>query len=100
LQNEPAWLPLAEVIAINKSAVSASGENHQLLNMGLLESALSRPEQRFNYGQEDDIIVLAAELFDAIAQNHPLARQQANGLDCGGLIPRGQRLSGAATRGR
>ena len=39
--------------------------------MGLLESALSRPEQRFNYGQEDDIIVLAAELFDAIAQNHP-----------------------------
>ncbi len=37
---------------------------------GLLESAIAKPQNHWNYG-EDDVVVLAVKLLLGIAQNHP-----------------------------
>jgi death-on-curing protein len=70
LRSEPAWLSLADVLATNKEAVEATGENHFVRDNGLLESAIAKPQNHWNYG-EDDVVVLAVKLLLGIAQNHP-----------------------------
>jgi death-on-curing protein len=75
LRNEPSWLPIAAVIDYNRLEAEASGEPHFLRDRGLLESALARPRNFFNFGEED-IVVLAGVLMIGIARAH--AFEQAN----------------------
>jgi death-on-curing protein len=70
LRNEPNWLPLEAVLKINRDAVAATGENYLLRDQALLESALGKPQNHWAYGDEDDVVVLAVQLLDGIAQNH------------------------------
>jgi death on curing protein len=75
LRNEPLWLPVEVVIAINQAAVEITRENHFVRDLGLLEGALARPQNAFAYG-EDDIVALAVRLMSGIALAH--AFEQGN----------------------
>ena len=75
MPNEPQWLPIEAVIEYNRLEVEATGENHFVRDLGLLESALARPQNAFAYGEED-IVVLAVRLMAGIAQAH--AFEQGN----------------------
>jgi death-on-curing protein len=68
-RSEPSWLPVEEVIDTAQDVVAETGEPFVLLDAGLLESALSRPRNHWEYG-EDDILTLAIILLMAIARNH------------------------------
>jgi death on curing protein len=61
---------LEAVLAVNRDAVSKTGENHRLRDRPLLESALQKPENHWSYGGEDDVVLLAVQLLSGIAQNH------------------------------
>jgi len=75
LPNEPQWLPIEAVIEYSRLEVEATGEHHFVRDVGLLESALARPQNAFAYGEED-IVVLAVRLLAGIAQAH--AFEQGN----------------------
>jgi death-on-curing protein len=75
LPNDPVWLPIEVVIEYNRLEVEATGEHHFMRDLGLLESALARPQNAFAYGEED-IVVLAVRLMAGIAQAH--AFEQGN----------------------
>jgi len=70
LPNEPSWLSVDDVIALNKLAVAATDEPFGIVHPGSLESAVMRPRNRWAYG-EADIVALAADFCAAIARNHP-----------------------------
>lgn len=71
MPNEPLWLPLDEVVAINRDAVERTGEPFGLISPDLLASALAKPQGRYHYGGERDVWRLAVTLLFAIARNHP-----------------------------
>jgi death on curing protein len=75
LPSEPQWLPIEAVIEYNRLEIEATGEHHFVRDLGLLESALARPQNAFAYGEED-IVVLAVRLMAGIAQAH--AFEQGN----------------------
>lgn len=63
------------VIEINRALVALTAEPHFVRDWGLLESALTRPQNAFAYGEED-MLVLAVRLMAGIAQAH--AFEQGN----------------------
>jgi death on curing protein len=69
-RNEPNWLPPDEVIDTAQDVVSRTGEPFHLRDGGALESALNRPKNHWEYG-EDDLLTLAIILIIGIARNHP-----------------------------
>jgi death-on-curing protein len=75
LPNEPRWLPLEAVIEHNRLEVEETGERHFVRDLGLLKSALARPQNSFAYGEED-IVTLAVLLMAGIARAH--AFEQGN----------------------
>lgn len=76
MPNEPCWLPVDLIIEINRAEVAATGENHAIRDMGLLESACARPKQLWSYGEEVETLDLAIALLFGIARNH--AFEQGN----------------------
>ncbi len=68
-RSEPNWLPIEVAIDTAQDVVGETDEPFVLLDAGLLESALSRPRNHWEYG-EDDILTLAIILLVAIARNH------------------------------
>ena len=79
MPSEPQWLPIEAVIEYNRLEVEATGEHHFVRDLGLLESALARPQNAFAYG-EDDIVVLAVRLMAGIAQLTRLSRATSEPL--------------------
>ena len=69
-RSEPVWLPLDDVIDTAQDVVAETGEPFVLLDAGRLESALTRPKNHWEYG-EDDMLTLAIFLLVGIARNHP-----------------------------
>lgn len=76
MEREPVWVPLDILIAINVRAVSETGEPHTIRDIGLLESAWAKPQNRWAYEGERDLVRLAVALMAGVAQNHPF--QQGN----------------------
>lgn len=68
--NDPKWLPLEFVLEIHSAQIAEHGGADGVRDHGLLESALARPVNAFNYGTED-ICELAAMYGSGIIQNHP-----------------------------
>lgn len=65
------YISLDEVIAIHDNMVSLYGGSHGIRDLGLIESAISRPKATF--GGEDlypDIFTKAAALFHSLMFNH------------------------------
>jgi death on curing protein len=73
--SEPIWITRDQVIEIDRLVVEASKEPFSILDNGLLESAIARPQAHYSYGEEDPVF-LAVKLLFGIARNH--AFQQGN----------------------
>lgn len=68
--NEPRWLDTSIVLDVHAEQLALFGGADGVRDLGLLESALGRPLNKFAYG-ETDLAVLAAAYAFAIARNHP-----------------------------
>ena len=67
---EPEWLTLDIVLDIHAEQLALFGGGEGMRDVGLLESALARPVNKFAYG-ETDLASLAAAYAFGIAKNHP-----------------------------
>ena len=67
--SEPHWLTLDEVIAAHAKQLKRFGGPAGTRDQGALESALSRPVNKFHFG-ESDLAVLAAAYCFGLARNH------------------------------
>jgi death-on-curing protein len=68
--SEPRWLDHDIVIDVHAEQLALFGGAEGIRDRGVLESALSRPINKFHYG-ENDIAALAAAYAFGIARNHP-----------------------------
>lgn len=64
------WLTLSHVLALHTKQIQEHGGSQGIRDQGLLESALAKPQQPFNYA-EPTIFELAAAYAYGIAKNHP-----------------------------
>jgi death on curing protein len=67
---EPRWLDLHIVLDFHTEQLALFGGPDGIRDLGLLESALARPQNKFAYG-ETDLGALAAAYGFGIARNHP-----------------------------
>jgi death on curing protein len=67
---EPEWLDIGIVFDFHAEQLALFGGADGFRDLGLLESALARPINKFAYG-ETDLAVLAAAYGFGIARNHP-----------------------------
>lgn len=68
--SEPVWLELQIVLDLHAEQLALFGGPDGVRDLGMLESALGRPLNKFNYG-ETDLAALAAAYVYGIARNHP-----------------------------
>jgi death on curing protein len=68
--SEPRWLDVDIVLDFHAEQLALFGGPDGIRDLGLLESALARPINKFAYG-ETDIAALAAAYGFGIARNHP-----------------------------
>jgi death-on-curing protein len=68
--SEPRWLDVSIVLDVHAEQLALFGGADGVRDLGLLESALGRPLNKFAYG-ESDLAVLAAAYAFGIARNHP-----------------------------
>jgi death-on-curing protein len=67
--NEPRWLDIDLVLDFHAEQLALFGGADGVRDIGLLESALARPINKFAYG-ETDLAALAAAYGFGIARNH------------------------------
>lgn len=67
---EPEWLDIGIVLDFHAEQLALFGGADGVRDIGLLESALARPVNKFAYGESDRAILAAAYGF-GIARNHP-----------------------------
>lgn len=67
---EPVWLDAAIAAAIHDRQLSEHGGPSGVRDRSALESALSRPRNKWEYG-ENDLCALAAAYAFGLARNHP-----------------------------
>jgi death-on-curing protein len=67
---EPEWLDTSIVLDVHAEQLALFGGADGVRDLGLLESALGRPLNKFAYG-ETDLAALAAAYTFGIARNHP-----------------------------
>lgn len=65
------WLLIDRVLAIHSRQIAEHGGGDGVRDVGLLESALARPENVAAYEPEADIASLAAAYAFGIVKNHP-----------------------------
>jgi death-on-curing protein len=68
--NEPEWLSVDIILDIHSEQLALFGGPDGVRDLGLLESALARPINKFAYG-ESNLAALAAAYAFGIAKNHP-----------------------------
>ena len=64
------WLPKGAVLAMHARQLAEHGGGTGIRDEGLLESALQRPQNKFEY-ENPDVADLAAAYAYGIAKNHP-----------------------------
>lgn len=69
-RTEPIWLDVRDATAVHDRQLAEHGGGTGLRDPGLLESALVRSVNRWNYG-ESDLAALAASYAYGVARNHP-----------------------------
>jgi death-on-curing protein len=70
-RREPKWLARTVVDAIHADQLRQHGGLPGVRDENALESALTRPQQKWAYGEERDYAALAAAYGFGIARNHP-----------------------------
>lgn len=69
--NEPKWVPMKAVLAVHERMIYHFGGDSGVRDMGLLESALARPQNVFQYESGASLERLASSYAHGIAMNHP-----------------------------
>lgn len=66
------YLTAQQLLFIHARLIDATGGEHGVRDLGLLESAVARPQATFD-GEElyPDLFAKAAALLESLAQNHP-----------------------------
>lgn len=67
---EPRWLSRLVTDALHQELVREHGGNYGIRDEGLIESALSRPRNRWSYDPNADLATLAAAYGYGLARNH------------------------------
>ena len=67
---EPVWLDTAIVLDVHAEQLAIFGGADGIRDLGMLESALGRPLNKYSYG-ENDLAALAAAYCYGVARNHP-----------------------------
>lgn len=70
IRAQPIWLEARDANAVHDRQLAEHGGGVGLRDAGLLESALARPINRWNYGEDDPATLAAAYAF-GVARNHP-----------------------------
>ena len=68
--SEPEWLDTNIVLDVHAEQLALFGGADGVRDLGMLESALGRPVNKFSYG-ESDLAALAAAYAFGLARNHP-----------------------------
>jgi len=68
---DPIWIEEHEVLALHDHLLALEGGPPGVRSLALLESALARPRQLQSYGENPDIIEMAASYAAGIIGNHP-----------------------------
>lgn len=68
--SEPLWLDLDGLLKAHEEQIARFGGSAGIRDMGLVESALARPQQLYFYEGEEDVLALAVRLGVGIALNH------------------------------
>ena len=69
--SEPVWINAREALALHDRLLALDGGTTGVRDMGLFQSALARPQQLYAYGDNPDIIDMAAACIAGIVRNHP-----------------------------
>jgi len=69
--SEPIWIDERDALALHDRLLALDGGAPGVRDMGLLQSALARPQQLYAYGDNPDIIDMAASYTAGIVRNHP-----------------------------
>jgi death on curing protein len=69
---EPHWLDARDALAIHDRQIAEHGGISGVRDSNLLDSALARPVNQWNYGT-NDLAALAAAYAYGVARNHPFA---------------------------
>jgi death-on-curing protein len=69
--NEPIWLGRNLIEAIHLEQIREHGGKLGLREVGLLDSALARAQNAWNYSDKADLAEIASEYGFGIARNHP-----------------------------
>jgi death-on-curing protein len=69
--NEPVWIAERDVLALHDRLLALDGGASGLRDPGLLQSALARPKQLHAYGDNPDIVDIAAAYIAGLVCNHP-----------------------------
>jgi death on curing protein len=70
LDDEPLWLDLDEILESQAEQLALFGGPPGIRDIGLIESALIRPQNMYYYEGVDDLLTLAVRLGVGIAENH------------------------------
>jgi len=68
---EPTWLDRPILETLHADQILEHGGSLGVRDEGLLESALARPQQKWNYEPDSDLATLAAAYAFGVAKNHP-----------------------------
>lgn len=68
---EPFWILYEAVLSIHNMLLAEHGGLQGVRDSKLLDSALSRPRQRFSYDDNASLFELAASYSYGLARNHP-----------------------------
>ena len=69
--SEPVWIDEREALAIHDQLLALDGGASGVRDTGLLQSALARPRQLHSYGENPDVVDMAAAYISGIIRNHP-----------------------------
>lgn len=69
--SEPVWIDERDTIALHDRLLALDGGATGVRDVGLLNSALARPQQLHAYGDRPDTVELAAAYTAGIVRNHP-----------------------------
>lgn len=68
---EPLWLDVPLLLDLHHEIIRQTGGAEGIRDLGLLESALERPPNRWHYEGLTDLVELAATYALAVSSNHP-----------------------------
>ena len=71
--SEPVWLNEESLLLLHAESLAEHGGLEGVRDIGLLRSAMARPQNILAYGGETDIAALPAAYGVGIARNHPFA---------------------------